>query len=121
MTPDIGHLSLFLDNSTIRNGLGENVRVADTVAAWSVDYLQFRGYLGYGMGFPDNYSLFVPDLWHITYGDAKCLPEKEAEELWYSTVWVRNHAKPFIESTEMVLKPHPGTRLYFKNIVPSSE
>lgn len=118
MTPDVEHISLFLDNKSIRNGLGKRLKVADTVLNWGIDLKIFAGYLASSKGFPKDYSLFIPDFWHITHGDAKSLPKVEADELWDSTVTARKLAEPFIESTEMVLKPMPGTRFHLKNNVP---
>jgi len=115
---NLEYISLFIDNKSIKNGLGKSVKASDTVLNWAVDLKIFAGYLASTKGFPSDYSLFIPDFWHITHGDAKCLPKEEAEKLWHSTTVVREAAKPFIESTEMVLKPYPGTRLHLKNIVP---
>lgn len=112
------YISLFLDNTSVVNGFGQSIKVADTVLNWGIDLKIFEGYLASPSGFPKGYSLFIPDFWHITHGDAKCLPKMEAEELWESTVKAREKASSFIDSTEMVLSPHPGTRLHLKNLVP---
>jgi len=113
----VEHISLFVDNSSVVNGLGKSVKTADTILKWGRDLQEFQSHLA-SKDFPTGYSLLVPDFWHIAYGDAKCLPKAEADELWESTVEARKAAEPFIESTEMVLSPHPGTKLHLKNFVP---
>lgn len=110
------YISLFVDNKSIKNGLGKSVKLSDTILGWAIDLKIFQAYLT--TSFPKDYSLFIPDFWHVTHGDAKCLPKEEANELWDSTVAAREAAKPFIESSEMVLSPHPGTRFHLKNNVP---
>jgi hypothetical protein len=109
---DIEFISLLIDNDSVQNGLGESVKASDTIRNWGKDMTQFYKYLSDGF-FPQDYNLFVPDFWHITHGDAKCLPKVEGELLWESTVAARKEATPFIKSTEMVLRPHPGSKLYF--------
>jgi len=118
MTPEVEYISLFLDNTSIVNGFGKKLKVANIVLNWGIDLKIFMGHLSSPGGFPKEYSLFIPDFWHITHGDAKCLPKTEAEELWESTNIAREAAKPYIESTEMVVKPMPGTRFHLKNNVP---
>ena len=113
----IEYISLLVDNSTIVNGFGKSIKASDTILGWGADLKAFQSHLASGK-FPNGYSLFIPDFWHITHGSAKCLPKDEANELWDSTMNAREAAKPFIESTEMVLSPHPGTRLHLKNFVP---
>jgi len=114
---NIGYISLFVDNKSIVNGLGKSVKAADAILKWAKDLQEFQQHLAC-KNFPNQYSLVVPDFWHIAYGDAKSLPKAEADELWESTVEARKAAEPFIESTEMILLPHPGTKLYLKNLVP---
>jgi len=109
---DIEYISLLIDNNSVVNGFGESVKAAETIRNWGHDMNQFYKYLSDGF-FPSEYSLFVPDFWHITHGDAKCFPKVEAEQLWGSTVAVRREAMGFVKTTEMVIKPHPGTKLYF--------
>jgi hypothetical protein len=115
---NLEYISLFVDNDSIKNGFGKSVKASQTILNWATDLKIFAGYLASTAGFPKDYSLLIPDFWHITHGDAKCLPKEEAEKLWDSTVVAREAAKPFIESTEMVLKPFPGTKFHLKNIVP---
>jgi hypothetical protein len=109
---DIEYISLLIDNNSVVNGLGESVKAAETIRNWGSDMTQFYKYLTDGF-FPNNYSLFVPDFWHIAYGDAKCLPKTEADLLWESTVAARTEAMPFVKMTEMGVRPHPGTPLHF--------
>lgn len=113
----IEYISLFVDDSSIVNGLGKKLKVSKTILTWANSLKKFQERLA-TKSFPEGYSLFIPDFWHIAYGDAKCLPKFEADELWDSTVKARESAKPYIESTEMVLSPYPGTRFYLKNNVP---
>lgn len=115
---DVEYISLFLNDRSIVNGFGVPVKASTTVLNWGIDLGIFEGYLKSGRGFPNGYSLFIPDFWHVTHGDAKCLPPEEAECLWNSTVAVRDKLLPFVESTEMVLNPFPGTRFHLKNFVP---
>lgn len=115
----VEYISLFVENDRVVNGFGKSVKISDTILKWSKDLISFQGYLS-TKTFPQQYSITIPDFWHICYGDAKCLPKAEADELWQSTVEARKAAEPFIESTEMVLSPHPATRLHIKNIVPYS-
>lgn len=113
----IEYISLLVDNNRIVNGFGKSVKVSETILGWGIDLKIFQAYLAAGK-FPEDYSLFIPDFWHITHGGAQCLPKVEAEELWGSTVDAREAIKPFIASTTMVLEPHPGTRFHLKNNVP---
>ena len=111
---DIATISLLVDNKSIVNGHGKSVRASDTILQWAKDLQEFKSHVESG-DFPAGYTLLIPDFWHIAYGDAKCLPKEEADTLWQSSVEARELATPFIEGTEMVLQPHPGTKLHLKN------
>jgi len=113
----VEYISVLVDNDGTINGLGESVKVSETILKWASDLALFQEHLA-SKTFPQSYSLLVPDFWHICYGRAKCLPKVEADELWESTVEARKAAEPFVDCTEMVLRPHPGTRLHLKNLVP---
>jgi hypothetical protein len=104
-------IALLLDNNSVVNGRHESVRVADTIRNWARDLTEFQGFLA-EKKFPADYSLFVPDFWHIAYGDAKCLPAEEADALWSSTVNAREAAMPYLKAYELVVTPHPGSRLH---------
>lgn len=111
---NLEYIALLLDNDSVVNGLHESVRVSDTIRNWAKDLAQFQEFLA-AKKFPPNYSLFIPDFWHIAYGDAKCLPAEEADTLWNSTVNAREAAKPYVYAYDLVVKTHPGSRMYLSN------
>jgi hypothetical protein len=113
MDKDLAFISLLLDDVSIVNGLGERLPVAQILRRWAADYTKFYEYLN-AREFPENYSIFIPDFWHITYGDAKCLPSEDAKDLWESAVTLRNDARLVEDWTELVTKPQPGTRVGVK-------
>lgn len=113
----VEYISVLVDNDGTVNGLGESVKVSEAISKWASDLASFQEHLA-SKTFPQKYSLLVPDFWHICYGRAKCLTKFEADELWESTCEARKAAEPFVESTETVLRPHPGTRLHLKNPAP---
>ena len=113
----IEYISLLIDNKSVVNGFGKSVKASDTILQWAKDLKEFKSHVEAGV-FPDGYTLMVPDFWHIAYGDAKCLPKEDADTLWQSSVDAREIATPYIQETEMVIKPHPGTKLHLKKIVP---
>lgn len=110
---DIAAISLFVNDAEIVNGFGQSLPVADTIRQWAQDSERFYKYLNAGE-FPEDYSIFVPDFWHIAYGRAKCLTPEDAKTLWDSSVVLRNDARLVEDWTEMVVQPHPGTRIGIK-------
>jgi hypothetical protein len=113
MDKDLAFISLLVDDISVVNGLHEPIPVATVLRQWAKDYTMFYEYLS-AREFPENYSIFVPDFWHIAYGDAKCLAKEDATELWESSVTLRNDARFVEDWTELVIKPHPGTRVGIK-------
>ena len=113
----VEYISLLVDNDGTVNGLGQSVKVSDAILKWASDLASFQEHLAFKT-FPQPYSLLIPDFWHICYGRAKCLPKVEADELWESTMEAWKAAKPFVDCTGMVPRPHPGTRLHLKNLAP---
>lgn len=111
----VEYISVFVDNDEIVDGRGRSVKASEAISKWASDLASFREHLA-SKTFPQKYSLLVPDFWHVCYGRAKCLPKAEADELWGSTCEARTAAEPFVESTERVLRPYPGTRLRLKNL-----
>jgi hypothetical protein len=110
----VEYISVLVDNDSTVNGHGQSVKVSETISKWASDLASFQKHLE-SKTFPQPYSLVVPDFWHICYGRAKCLPKAEADELWESTSEALKAAKPFVDCTELVVRPHPGRRLHLKN------
>ncbi|NDD52341.1 hypothetical protein EBZ39_00415 [bacterium] len=112
--PDLRVLTLYVSDDETVNGFGESVKLYTTLRQWADACEEFYKHFESG-AFPANYKIFIPDFWHVAYGDAKCFPRSEADLLWNSTVAVRKLAEPFIELSEMVLRPHPGTLFHLKS------
>lgn len=113
----VEYISVLVDNDGTVNGLGESVKVSEAILKWASDLASFQEHLA-SKNFPRPYSLLVPDFWHICHGRAKCLPKAEADELWESTLEAHKAAETFVERTEIVTRPHPGTMLHLKNLAP---
>lgn len=111
MASDLDFISLLIDNESIVNGLGVSLPMSKIIEGWAHDYRQFYAYMDAGE-FPENYHIFIPDFWHIAYGDAKCLPKEAADALWNSAVTLRNDARLLNEDwSELVVYPCPGQRI----------
>ena len=93
---NIEYISLLIDNDEVVNGLGESRKIADVIKNWAKDLKIFQSHVAV-KHFPENYSFFIPDFWHITYGRAKCLPNSEAKELWESASQAREIAESLSE------------------------
>lgn len=113
MDNDLGFISLLVDDKSIVNGLGEKLPISQIIADWAKTSEQFYNYLDIGE-FPAGYSVFIPDFWHITHGQAKCLPKEDAERLWDSAVLLRNDTRLLETWTELVVQPCPGQRIGIK-------
>lgn len=111
---DLGYLTLLINDTDTVNGLGQSVSLLTTLSNWIKAYEEFYRHFLVGE-FPVGYKVFIPDFWHVTYGDAKCFTRHDGELLWNSVVEVQKLAQPFIESTELILRPHPGSVLHLKS------
>jgi hypothetical protein len=108
---DLRYLTLLVNNTDTVNGLGQSVLLRATLENWIEAYEEFYRHFIAGE-FPPNYKIFVPDLWHVTFGDAKCFTSQDAKLLWESVAQVQKYSVPFIQETELILRPHPGSVLH---------
>lgn len=92
---DLAYIAVLLDNNEVVNGLGKSIRVCDVITAWDAALKAFCSHV-IDESFPDEYSLYVPDFWHIAYGRAKCLTKEQGDSLWLSACTVHDLMKPLI-------------------------
>jgi hypothetical protein len=108
---DLRYLTLLVNDTDTVNGLGESVLLRATLEKWIDAYEEFYRHFIAGE-FPAGYKIFVPDFWHVTFGDAKCLTKQDAALLWESVVQVQKCSAPFVQETELILRPHPGSMIH---------
>lgn len=86
--PDLSAYALMMTPGTVANnaGRGDTIDVSKLLENYHAALLDVIAKLTSGEALPSDYELWVPDLWHVTHGDASSLPPQDAEAVWQSQV-----------------------------------
>ena len=85
--PEIAHLALQVGTKDVTNDMGQPIDLSSIIANYHRQSEQLVASLQEEGEPPSDWSFFVPDFWHVTFGNAGCFTEEDANDLWHSTVW----------------------------------
>lgn len=103
--PDVGDISLFIKKGEVRNGLGKRLDFSKLT-------LQFNNQLREViLALRENNAkgkvLYIPDFWHICYGDAVIIRKEQADQLWNAACLAHDIGKQFCKKNVVGLDTAP--------------
>ena len=111
--PDMGYFALLLEKDAIQNLLGVAIDVREVITEYGQDLTNIINKLKSGQETADD-VLFVPDLWHVALGRARCFTQQDGHKLWETAVLgIELGTNTFLHRRDHVkARNHPGSIFY---------
>jgi hypothetical protein len=94
--PDIELTWLHIPRDHVVNSRGQAIDYSTLISTFLDEFRVVLHHLKTGTPFPKDFVWFIPDFWHVCFGDGKCFTLTHALDLWDAAVLAKRVATQFM-------------------------
>jgi SMI1 / KNR4 family (SUKH-1) len=108
--PDIELTWLHIPRDQVVDARGQAIDYFSLISTFLEEFRVVLRHLKTGKPFPEDFVWFIPDLWHVCFGGAKCFSPTDALDLWDAAVLAKRVAVQFMTwgDREILDRVHRG-------------